>query len=317
MPDFWETADGSLQPLLDVLRATLRAGVARNPAEALLFSGGLDTSVLAVLSPPVPAIHVCLGEAGDDLPYAETVARTLGLELIVRRVTVEEALAAIPDVIRIRRSFDPALPNDLAIYFALTEARRRGFRSVMTGDGADELFAGYSYMFSLDLEAYIPWLVGRMHFSANELGAGLGLRVSQPFLDLEVVTLALTIPPALKVRYEDGRQYGKWVLRRAFEADLPPEVCWQAKRPIEVGSGFTALRETVAGLVTESDRKGPVHFISPDHPYYYRIYREVVGRIPPPGPGQKPCPGCGAGMPVWGHHCRICGWVEPYGGQAR
>jgi len=235
----------------------------------------------------------------------------LGLELIVRRVTVEEAMAAIPDVIRIRRSFDPALPNDLALYFALMEARLQGFKSVMTGDGADELFAGYSYMFQMDLEWYIPWLVGRMHFSANELGTGLGLRVSQPFLDPEVVTLALAIPPALKVRYMDGRQYGKWVLRKAFATDLPPEICWQDKRPVEVGSGFTALREAVAELVTESDRKAPVLFLCPDHPYYYRIYREVVGRIPPPGPDQRSCPGCGAGMPRWTHHCRICGWVEP------
>ncbi len=298
--------------LLDGLRACLRTSIARNPADVLLFSGGLDTSILAVLSPTIPAVHVCLGETGRDLPYAETVARALGLELILRRVTVEEALAAIPDVIRIRRSFDPALPNDLAISFALDEARKRGYRSVMTGDGADELFAGYSYMFHLDLERYIPWLVGRMHFSANELGAGLGLRVSQPYLDLEVVTLALTVPPALKVRYEDGRQYGKWVLRKAFEGALPTEVCWQDKRPIEVGSGFTALRETIAGLVTESDQRAPVRFLCPDHPYYYRIYREVVGRIPRPGPGEKSCPGCGAGMLAAAHHCRVCGWVEPW-----
>ncbi len=303
--------------LLADLRAALRASVVRNPAEALLFSGGLDTSILAVLSPHTPAIHVCLGEAGGDLPYAETVARALGLDLVVRRVTVEEALAAIPDVVRIRRSFDPALPNDLAVYFAMAEARRRGYRSVMTGDGADELFAGYSYMFHLDLEKYIPWLIGRMHFSANELGAALGVRVSQPYLDLEVVTLALTIPPALKVRKEDGRLHGKWVLRRAFAADLPPQVCWQDKRPIEVGSGFTALRETVAGLVTEADRKAPVRFLSPGHLYYYRFYREVVGRIPRPGPGEKTCPGCGAGMPVTAHHCRVCGWVELWEGGAR
>lgn len=43
------------------------------------------------------------------------------MDLIVRRVGVEEALVAILEVIRIRRSFDPALPNDLALYFAFAE----------------------------------------------------------------------------------------------------------------------------------------------------------------------------------------------------
>ena len=219
--------------LLADLRARLAKAVVRNPAGVLFFSGGLDTSILALLSPSTPALHICLDDGGPDFPFAQTVARSLGLDLIVRRVSVEEALAAIPEVIRIRRSFDPALPNDLALYFAFAEADRLGHRSVMTGDGADELFAGYSYMFDLDLERYISWLVGRMSFSANGLGAAFGIRVCQPFLDREVMTLALAIPPDLKVREQNGQRYGKWVLRRAFEGLLPPGICWQGKRPVD------------------------------------------------------------------------------------
>lgn len=293
--------------LLADLRARLAKAVVRNPAGVLFFSGGLDTSILALLSPSTPALHVCLDDGGPDFPFAQTVARSLGLDLIVRRVSVEEALAAIPEVIRIRRSFDPALPNDLALYFAFAEADRLGHRSVMTGDGADELFAGYSYMFDLDLERYISWLVGRMSFSANELGAAFGIRVCQPFLDREVMTLALAIPPDLKVREQNSQRYGKWVLRRAFEGLLPPGICWQGKRPVEVGSGFSRLREMVARQVDQKDWDVPVRFLSSDHPYYYRIYRQVVGEIPPPGPGQEACPGCGAAMAPVAHHCRVCG----------
>jgi len=294
--------------LLETLRSCLRDAVWRNPADVLLFSGGLDTSILAALSPATPLLHVCLEEGGEDLPYAEAAARALGRSLMVRQVSADEALAAIPEVIRIRRSFDPALPNDLALYFAFAEARSLGFESAMTGDGADELFAGYSYMFDQDLTTYIPWLAGRMRFSSTEFGQWFGMDVRQPYLDPAVVDLALSIPPELKVREENGARFGKWVLRRAFEGDLTPQLCWQSKRPIEVGSGFSRLRERVIGMLTDEDWAVSVRLISCDQPYYYRVYRQVVGEIPPPGPGEVPCPHCGAGLPPDAHHCRTCGW---------
>ncbi len=299
--------DLCMETMLHELHSTIKGAVKKHPAQALLFSGGLDSSILASIASPISTIHVSLEGTGSDLPYARLMAETFGFDLIVREVSVEEALAAIPEVIRIRRSFDPALPNDLALYFAFTEAKERGFESIMTGDGADELFAGYSYMFDLDLTTYIPWLSERMVFSANELGSWFGIKVSQPFLDQRVVETALAIPPEFKVREENGVRFGKWILRKAFENKLPPKICWQDKRPIEVGSGFARLREKVASLVTEADRTASFQFISADQPYYYRIYREVVGEIPTPVPGQVACPNCGAGMLPNSHHCRICG----------
>ncbi|MCX7680438.1 MAG: asparagine synthase-related protein [Anaerolineae bacterium] len=296
-----------MDDLLCALRLGLQDAVRRHPAEVLLFSGGLDTSVLAALALSLPLLHVCLEDGGEDLRYAEAVARHLGRELVVRRVSVEEALDALPEVIRLRRTFDPALPNDLALYFAFVEARRLGFGSAMTGDGADELFAGYSYMFDLDLGTYIPWLAKRVRFSANELGEWFGMNVFQPYLYPAIVDLALSIPPELKVREENGGRVGKWVLRKAFEGHLPPDICWQTKRPIEVGSGFSRLRETVAAMLTDEDWAAPVRFFACDQPYYYRLYRRVVGEVPPPAPGEASCPACGAGMPPEAHHCRVCG----------
>ena len=303
-----------MKAILEELRLRLKEAVGRNVAQALLFSGGLDSSILAFLSSPgIHALSVRLEEYGGDFKYARMLSQKLGFRLHLRRVNVEEALEAIPEVIRIRRSFDPALPNDLALYFALKLAKEKGFDNVITGDGSDELFAGYSYMFDLNLEDYLPKLTERMNFSAGELGHHLGIKVKQPFLDDEFVSFALSIKPDLKVRKEGGKRHGKWILRKAFETFLPQEVVWQDKRPIEMGSGFTELRGIIASKIPEEEfnkAKYPIKFLSKDHPFYYRIYRELVGEIPPPKPGEGKCPGCGAGIKASSFHCRVCGWCR-------
>lgn len=305
-----------MEAMLEKLRLRLQEAVGRNAAKALLFSGGLDSSILAFLSSPgIHALSVRLEEYGEDFKYARMLSQELGFRLHLRKVNVEEALEAIPEVIKIRRSFDPALPNDLALYFALRLAKGEGFESVMIGDGSDELFAGYSYMFDLNLERYLPKLADRMNFSAGELGLHLGIQVKQPFLDVEFVSLALSIKPDLKVREEDGKRHGKWILRKAFETFLPQEVVWQDKRPIETGSGFSELRGIIASNISEEEfaeakSSYPIKFLCKDHPFYYRIYREVVGEIPPPKPGEEKCPGCGAGIKASSFHCRICGWCQ-------
>jgi asparagine synthase (glutamine-hydrolysing) len=307
-----------LETLLETLRQKLQGAVQRHPAPAILLSGGLDTSIIAMLAGPgIEGITVQLGQWGEDQVHAQRVAQLLGIRLHTKRATLQEALEALPEVIRLRRSFDPALPNDLAIYLGLQAAKELGLPAVLTGDGADELFAGYSYMAELDLDRYLPELAARMQFGSTELAGQLGLEVKQPFLDPELVQFALSIPPELKIREENGKLYGKWVLRKAFEAFLPPELIWQSKRPIEVGSGFSQLRSLAAELapatleaVGAGGRR--ISFLCPDHPYYYWLYRQVVGEVPPPAPGEEPCPGCGAGLSPSAFHCRICGWCRKW-----
>ncbi len=297
------------------LRERLKVAVERNQAEGILLSGGLDTSILALLlsslRPRVKAFNIRLKNYGEDFEYACMLASKLDLDLHPKEIEVEEAIKAIPEVISIRRSFDPALPNDLALYFAFKYCREEGIESVMTGDGADELFAGYSYMFDLNLDEYIPSLAKRMNFSANELGSYFGIEVKQPFLDKEVIELALSLSPDLKVKEEWGKKYGKWILRKAFQDFLPEKIIWQDKRPIEQGTGFTKLREIIEEVVSDEEfKKCPIKLLSKEHLFYFQTYQKVVGEIPKAEEGEKGCPNCGAGIKKSSTHCRVCGWNQ-------
>jgi asparagine synthase (glutamine-hydrolysing) len=300
--------------LCEQVRSKLQEAVDRNPADGILLSGGLDTAVLAFVARPSTGFTVALKDSSaSDLVYSEKVANLLGMQHRKMEFTTKEALATLPEVVGMLKTFDLALPNDLSMYFALKMARDNGLSSIMTGDGADELFAGYSYMAELpteDLERYIRRLSQNWHFSASELSRALGIEAKQPFLDQDFVRFALEIGPELKVR--DG--VGKYILRQSFENLIPGEILWRKKEAIEFGSGSTELRELIDGLVTDEEfqsarNKVDIKFLTKEHFFYWRIYDRVVGRIRKAKDGEVSCPCCGAAVGVY--HCPTCGFSRP------
>jgi len=298
------------------IKKILFEAVTRNPYQGLLFSGGLDTSILAVINPNVVGITVSLGVGAEDIYYSTSLADSLKIKHFHKKVDVDEALAGIPEVIKILKSFDPAIPNDLVVYFGIKFAKELGIDRIATGDGSDELFAGYSFMKGInDLESYIQRISKNMCFSSNEIGRFFKIKIIQPFLDRKVIDFSLHLPAGLKVKRENNKSWGKWILRKAFEDVLPKEIVWQSKRPLEYGSGMRRLRQIVSDMVSDEEfreRLPSIKFISAvgkEHFYYYKVYKKVIGEIPRPKENEKQCPGCGGGMERTSFHCKICGYV--------
>jgi len=285
-------------------------------AESLLLSGGLDTSIIACLASRYlepKALTVGLkGCEAPDLCYAELVAGHLGLSHEVKLFSIEEAREAAVYVVKTLRSFDPMeVRNDISLFIAMRRLREEGMESVITGDGGDELFAGYTFLFKLaprQVDRWIRDIVGRWFFASKPLGESVGLRVLQPFTDHRVVDLALRIPAEFKIAQHGGITYGKYVLRKAFENLLPAEVVWRDKHPIELGSGSIRLSKifrVTPEEYTELSRMVPR--ISQEQAYYLKIFLETFGGIPKPRKGEKACPRCGGGIPQDEKYCRLCG----------
>jgi len=302
----------------------LEESVKRNLADGFLLSGGLDTAILAYLSSRwarPTCITVALRNApAPDVDYAKLVANRLGLSHCIHYFGDEELNESIRAVVRIMKSFDPMeIRNDAAIYIALKVGSDQGISTIMTGDGCDELFGGYSFLFGLtkeQLDIALKKLSSNMRFSSVYLAKELGVEVRLPFLEPQFKALAMELDVGLKVRTERGVVWGKWVLRKAFENIMPPEIVWRVKAPIEVGSGTTTLPSLFNSRISDLEFSGKkaryldedrVVIRSKEHLFYYEIFRSEVGVPCARDSDLKSCPDCGSNVEEEASFCRTCG----------
>ena len=129
------------------------------------LSGGIDSSTVAAMmrsvsTAPVRTYSIGFGEAGyDEAPQAEAVARHLGTDHTELYVSPREAEAVIPELPTI---YDEPFANSSQVpTYLLSKLTRQCVTVALSGDGGDELFAGYTrHRFARSL-AGVPASVGK------------------------------------------------------------------------------------------------------------------------------------------------------------
>ncbi|HEV2770135.1 MAG TPA: asparagine synthase (glutamine-hydrolyzing) [Solirubrobacteraceae bacterium] len=240
--------------LLDELRDTLVTAVGRRMMAdvrvGVFLSGGLDSSIIAAIAADkarergyaLPTFAVGTPDS-PDLAAARLVAERLGTEHHERLYTPKELRSAVPAVVRAIESFDPSLVRSAVPNYFLSELAARHVKAVLTGEGADELFAGYEYVEDLteedelhrELVRTVESLHGLNLQRCDRVTMAHGLEGRVPFLDLDVIALALAIPAGWKLRSDDRPE--KLILREAFQGWVPDEILWRKKAQFGDGSG--------------------------------------------------------------------------------
>ena len=209
--------------------------------------------------------------------------------------------------------------NSVAIFIGLRAAKQRGIRTILTGDGADELFAGYSYLYNYNrdkLELELKKLSSIMRFSAIPLAKSLEMEAKLPFLEPAFKEFAQNLDPLYKIRMEKNQIHGKWILRKAYEEILPASIAWRTKTPIEVGSGTTILPDFFHHKVPDIEfnkkrkkylAKDRVTIRDKEQLFYYEIYRSIIGVPHPITRSGKICPQCNSDVDNRASYCPTCG----------
>lgn len=306
-----------------ILRSLVDRVVQRNLADGILLSGGLDTSILAYAASKYVNLKAftCAfqGAPAPDVEHAILVAGKLGLRHYIHYFVEDELYEAARFAIKTLRVFDPMeVRNSATIIIGLNFAKDNGAKDVMTGDGLDELMAGYPWLFKHGekLKEELRKIWETMTFSSIPLGKAIGLEVKTPFLDPEFMDFAMKLDMQYKVREENGQKWGKWVMRKAFEELLPKEIAWRRKDPVEVGSGTTTLPSFFNAKISDREfnekkkkylQEDNVTIRDKEHLFYYEIYREEIGVPKPRDPRAKKCPQCSSNVPENANFCRTCG----------
>ncbi|MEE6281980.1 asparagine synthase (glutamine-hydrolyzing) [Georgenia sunbinii] len=257
--------------VFDALRETLVRAVERSLTATapvgILLSGGVDSSIITAIAARLarergqrlPSFAV--GMAGSsDLAAARLVAEYAGTDHHELVYTAEDAIALVPQVVAELESFDPTLVHSAVPHHLVARLASEHVKVVLAGEGADELFAGYSHYGRHDdgealHEDLIATLEG-MHIGGlqrvDRVAGAHGIEARVPFLDLDFVELALALPPAWKLTGPD--KPAKWLLRRAFDGWLPDEVLWRRKEQFGEGTGMNdVLRDHFEATVTEAE----------------------------------------------------------------
>ena len=171
---YWDVWDG-VEPLdgvgedeiaarvLEELRTSVQLRKLADVPVGVFLSGGIDSSTNAALfseGEGAPVKTFSIGYEGDygsyknEFQYARQMAELVGAEHHERRLTIDDALDFLPQMVRLQD--EPiADPVCIPVYFVSKLARDNGVVVAQVGEGADELFWGYpSWKTLLDLQRY-------------------------------------------------------------------------------------------------------------------------------------------------------------------
>jgi asparagine synthase (glutamine-hydrolysing) len=227
----------------------------------IIFSGGIDSVIVAWLAKKMVPDVICYTagiEGSTDIAFARYIAKKLKLKLRVNELTRDEVEQMIPEIISVIENpnagqVEVAVP----VYAAIKLAHEDGIKVMYTGQGADELFGGYSwYTKVVEKEGYqklrehmtedLLLLYKETLEREDKIAMAHSIEMREPFLDMEIIRVSMQMHMKLNVKSQDDI-FGKHVHRRvAQKLGIPKNIAYRIKEAAQHGSGMHQIFDEIA-----------------------------------------------------------------------
>ena len=192
----------------EILTQAVRDQMMSDVPIGLLLSGGLDSAVISSIIKPMLEdteqryITFTVGQEGSpDITAARMMSDFLGTDHHEYLFTSEEACAIIPDVVYHLETYEPELIRSAIPNYFLARLASKHVKVVLTGEGSDELFAGYLYFRDAPNSAAIHKELRRIFHHlhnvncqrADRMTMAHGLEARVPFLDPHVIDAVMQV----------------------------------------------------------------------------------------------------------------------------
>ncbi len=213
---------------------------------AILFSGGIDSSLLAFLCERLD-IAYSLYTAGlpdsADVKFVEKIQNNFSESPQILEVSLKDVENAAVDVVRLIEESD-VVKVEVAIpaYLCLKKVKEN---IVFSGIGTEELFAGYErHLQPRWQNVHNACVKGMLNIWMRDLyrdfviSSNFCKELRMPYLDKRLVEYSLKIHPKLRIGSKKDKK--KLILRKlAIKLGLPKEIAFRAKKAAQYGSGVS------------------------------------------------------------------------------
>ena len=258
------------------------------------LSGGLDSSIIAAMlkefTDKVYTYSVGF-ENSPDILSARRVADYLGTRHTEYRLDTEELFSSIPRVIYHLESFDAPLVRS-SLGNMIVSKISESSDVVFSGEGGDELFAGYNYFLKFNSSKLIQdglvKAINSLHNTAlqrvDRTANAYSINMKLPILDESLLDFVLRISPEMKVRKD--KNTGKYILRKVASRYLPEDIIWREKDKFWEGSGIEdTLEKKIYDIISDEEfikaqkLPGNIKFRNKEELYYYRIFNRYYSNV--------------------------------------
>lgn len=245
---------------VELLKNAVKKACKQHPEVGVMFSGGLDSTIIATLANKFTNVTAYTSGVEDspDLKYSKMLKNHVDFEIKTTRFNAEDIKRSLPKIVSVINGLDPVkISIEVPFYFSSKRANQDSLNLMLSGQGADQMFGGYQrYLNTLKkgdkaLQEELKEDTENIWEEQLNLDCAVcalnEVNLKFPYLDSKFRKYVMNLPAKLKirrsdefsaVRYVEGKKFiKKYFLRKVGErVGIPESVLNRKKKAAQYGS---------------------------------------------------------------------------------